>query len=59
MLALLEMETLNLTVKLLKKDPYPGRVVQKLECVKHVQKRVGGRLRKLKSSDKTLLSDGK
>ena len=46
-------------MKLLKKDPYPGRVVQKLECVKHVQKRVGGRLRKLKSSDKTLLSDGK
>ena len=34
------METLSLTVKLLKKDPYPGTVVQKLECDGHVQKRV-------------------
>ena len=45
--------------EIVKKDPYPGTVVQKLECVGHVQKRVGGRLRKLKSSDKTPLSDGK
>ena len=45
--------------EIIKKDPYSGTVVQKLECVGHVQKRVGGRLQKLKSSDKTPLSDGK
>ena len=53
------METLNLYSQIIKKDPYPGTVVQKLESVGHVQKRVGARLRKLKSSDKTPLSDGK
>ena len=31
----------------------------KLQCVGHIQKRVGGRLRKLKSADKAPLSDGK
>ena len=53
------METLSLYSQIIKKDPYPGTVVQKLESVGHVQKRVGARLRKLKSSDKTPLSDGK
>ena len=45
--------------EVVKKDPYLGTVVQKLECVGHIQKRVGGHLRKLKSSDKAPLSDGK
>lgn len=33
-------------------DPYPGMTVKKLECVGHVQKRVGNRLRALKNSYK-------
>jgi hypothetical protein len=33
-------------------DPYPGTVVVKLECIGHVQKRVGSRLRTLKTSYK-------
>jgi hypothetical protein len=45
--------------EVLKNDPYPGLIVEKLECVGHVQKRVGNRLRKLKSTDKTKLADGK
>ena len=45
--------------EVVKKDPYPRTVVQKLKCVGHIQKKVGGRLRKLKSSDKAPLSDGK
>ena len=41
-------------------DPYQGIVVQKSECVGHVQKRVGARLRTLKDSMKgKKLSDGK
>ena len=40
-------------------DPYSGVTVQKLECVGHFQKRVGARLRKLKSEIKGKLSDGK
>ena len=40
-------------------DPYSGVTVQKLECVGHFQKRVGARLRKLKSENKGKLSDGK
>ena len=40
-------------------DPYSGVTVQKLECVWHFQKRVGARLRKLKSENKGKLSDGK
>ena len=46
-------------MKLLKKDLYPSTVVQKLECVGHIWKRVGGCLRKLKSTDKAPLSDCK
>ena len=46
-------------MKLLKKDLNPRTVVQKLECVGHIQKRVGSCLRKLKSSDKAPLSDCK
>ena len=45
--------------EVVKDDPYPGTAVQTLECVGHIQKRFGGRLRKLKSSDKTSLSDSK
>ena len=30
--------------EVVKRDPYPGTVVQKLECVGHIQRRVGGRL---------------
>ena len=41
------------------RDPYNGVVVEKLECVGHIQKRVGGRLRKLKATNKAKLSDGK
>ena len=33
-------------------DPYPGTVIQKLECVGHVQKRCGTWLRNLKKSCK-------
>ena len=41
-------------------DPYPGFKIVKSECVGHVQKRVGSRLRALKVSYKgKLLSDGK
>ena len=46
-------------MKLLQKDLYPRTVVQKLECVGHIWKRVGGCLRKLKSTDKAPLSDCK
>lgn len=45
--------------EVVKSDPYPGTVVEKLECVGHIQKRVGGRLRKLKAANKAPLSDGK
>ena len=41
------------------KDPYNGKEVKKLECVGHIQKRVGAPLRKLKSHSKSNLSDGK
>ena len=40
-------------------DPYNGKEFKKLECVGHIQKRVGARLRKLKSNSKSNLSDGK
>ena len=40
-------------------DPYPGIKVEKLECIGHIQKRVGSRLRKLCSTHKGPLSDGK
>lgn len=44
---------------IVEKDPYDGIVVEKLECIGHIQTRVGGRLRKLKSTNKEKLSDGK
>ena len=40
-------------------DPYHGKEVKKLECVGHIQKRLGARLRKLKSTNKSALADGK
>ena len=44
----------------LKADPYPGLLVEKLECIGHIQKRVGSRLRNLKKRwGKTNLDDGK
>ena len=42
-----------------KQNPYDGKEITKLECVGHIQKRVGARLRKLKATNKSLLSDGK
>ena len=45
--------------EIVKNDPYNELTVEKLECVGHVQKRVGARLRKLKNTDKAKLSDGK
>ena len=41
------------------KDTYEGTPVQKLECVGHVQKRVGSRLRNLKKNNKGLGGKGK
>ena len=40
-------------------DIYPGKTVTKLECVGHVQKRVGSRLRNLKKVTKNLGGKGK
>ena len=40
-------------------DPYHGKEVKKLECVEHIQKRLGARLRKLKTTNKSALSNGK
>lgn len=43
-----------------KSDPYPGIKINKLECVGHVQKRLGSRLRTLRTNMKgKKLSDGK
>ena len=39
--------------------PYPGTVVEKLECVGHIQKWVGKHLPKLRITVKTPLADGK
>ena len=36
-------------------DPCPGIIIEKAECVGHVQKRVGTRLRKFKSDCKELM----
>ena len=44
---------------IVKNDLYPGTVVEKLECVGHIQKRVGNRLRNLRNTMKTPLADGK
>ena len=41
------------------KSIYPGIEVQKLECVGHIQKRVGTRLRNLKKNVKNLGGKGK
>ena len=40
-------------------DTYPGIKVKKLQCVGHVQKRVGSRLSKLKKTEKGLGGKGK
>ena len=40
-------------------DPYPGITVEKLECIGHIQKRIGSRLRNLQTKHKETLSDGK
>ena len=39
-------------------NTYPGIQVRKLECIGHIQKRVGNRLRKLKKSVKGLGGKG-
>ncbi|GFX60795.1 uncharacterized protein TNCV_4977711 [Trichonephila clavipes] len=41
------------------KDTYGKDSVTKYECIGHVQKRVGARLRKLKSKNKNLSGKGK
>ena len=40
-------------------DPYPGVVVEKLQCVGHIQNHLGGHLRNLKHTMKGPLADGK
>ena len=45
--------------EVVKNGPYPGIVVEKLECVGHIQKRLGSRLRNLKHAMKGPLADGK
>jgi len=45
--------------KVVAADPYSGVQIDKLECIGHVQKRVDSRLRKLKQTTKTKLSDEK
>ena len=40
-------------------EPYQGTKVEKLEYIGHMQKRVGSRLRKLRNTQKGVLSDGK
>ena len=44
---------------IVKNDPYPGTVVEKLDCVGHIQKRVGNCLRNFRNTMKNLLADGK
>ena len=44
---------------MVKLNPYPGHTLSKLECIGHVQKRVGARLRTYKAVHKKVLSDGK
>ena len=44
----------------MKADPYPGLLIQKGECIRHIQKRIYSRLRRLKKvNGKTKLSDDK
>ena len=45
--------------EVVKNDPYPGIVVEKLECVGHIQKRLGSRQRNLKHTMKGPLADCK
>lgn len=46
--------------KVVDSAPYAGETIEKLECVGHIQKRVGARLRRLKQERKGLkLEDGK
>ena len=45
--------------EVVKNDPYPGIVVEKLECVGYIQKRLGSRQRNLKHTMKGPLADGK
>ena len=45
--------------EVVKNDPYPGIVVEKLECVGHIQKRLRSRKRNLKHTMKGPLADGK
>ena len=46
--------------EVVKADPYPGMVVEKGECIGHIQKRVGSRLRRLKKEHgKEILKDDK
>ena len=40
-------------------DPYHGKEVKKLECIGHIHKHLGARLRKLKTTFKSVLSEGK
>ena len=40
-------------------DPYLGITVEKLECIGHIQKRIGSRLRNVRTKHKETLSDGK
>ena len=40
-------------------DLYSGTPVEKLECIRHIQKQIGSRLRNLRSKHKEKLSDGK
>lgn len=42
----------NTYQKVTNSDPYQGKTVEKLECVGHVQKRLGTRLRNLKKKTK-------
>ena len=46
--------------EVVKADPYPGMVVEKGECIGHIQKRVAPRLRRLKKEHgKEILKDDK
>ncbi|XP_059162951.1 uncharacterized protein LOC131946277 [Physella acuta] len=49
----------NTYKKVCDSKPYGEKLIEKLECVGHVQKRVGTRLRNLKNNTKEMLPDGK
>ena len=46
-------------LNIVKDDPYPRTVVEKLECVGHIKKRAGKRLRNLNNTMKAPFADGK